>query len=43
MTDVKKCKTDVTVGNGQKMKCDIKGYVNMYLQDGKMVKLTKVL
>ena len=43
MIDVEKCEINVTVGNGQKMKCDIKGYVNMYLQDGKMVKLTKVL
>ena len=31
------------MGNGQKMKCKLKGSVNMKLQDEKMVKLTEVL
>ena len=30
------------MGNVQKMKCDLKGSVNMKLQDGNTVKLTKV-
>ena len=43
MIDVKKYEINVTVVNGQKMKCELKGSVNMKLQDGKMVKLTEVL
>ena len=43
MTNVEKCNIDVTVGNGQKMKCELKGSVNMKLQDGQTVKLNKVL
>ena len=43
MTDVEKCKKNVTAVNGQKIKFKIKGYVNMKLQYGKMVLLTKVL
>ena len=43
MTHVKKCDINVMVGNGQKMKCELKGSVNMKLQDGKTVKITEVL
>ena len=43
MTDVEKCEINVTVGNGQKMKCGLKGSVNMKLQDAQTVKLTEVL
>ena len=43
MTDVEKCEINVTVGKVQKMKCKIKGSVNMKLTDEQMVKLTKVL
>ena len=43
MTDVEKCEINVTVVNGHNMKCGIKGSVNMKIQDGKTVKLTKVL
>ena len=39
--DVKKCEINVTVGNGQKMKCELKGSVNMKLKDGQTVKLTR--
>ena len=31
MVDVKKCEINVTVGNGEKMKCELKGSVNMKL------------
>ena len=31
------------VGNGQNMKCELKGSVNMKLQNGKTVKLNEVL
>ena len=43
MTDVEKCEIGVTVGNNQKMKCEIKVSVNMNLQDSETVKLTEVL
>ena len=43
MTEVEKCDINVTVGNGQKMKCELKGFVNMKLQDVQTVKLTEVL
>ena len=43
MTYVDKCDINVMVVNGQNMKFDIKGYVNMKLQYGKTVKLTKFL
>ena len=43
MTDVKKCDINVTVVNGQKMKYELKGSVNMKIQDGQTVKLTEVL
>ena len=32
ITDVKKCEINVTVVNGQKIKCKIKGWVNMKIQ-----------
>ena len=43
MIDVKKFEINVTVVNFQKMKCDLKGSMNMELQGGQIVKLTKVL
>ena len=43
MTDFEKCEINVTVGNGQKMKCELKSSVNMNPQDGQTVKLTEVL
>ena len=43
MTEVEKCDINVTVGNFQKMKCEIKGCVNMKLQYVQTVKLTEVL
>ena len=43
ITDVKKCEINVTVENCQNMKCELKGFVNMKIQDGKMMKLTEVL
>ena len=43
MIDVEKCEINVTVGNGQKMKCELRSSVNMKLQDVKTAKLTKVL
>ena len=43
MADVEKCKINATVENGQNMKCELKGSVNMKLQGGQTVKLTKVL
>ena len=42
MTDVKKCEINVTVGNGQKMKCELKVSANMKIQVGQTVKLTQV-
>ena len=41
--DVEKFEINVTVGNGQKMKCELKVSVNRKLQDGQTVNLTKVL
>ena len=41
--DVKKCKINVTVGNDQNMKCELKSYVKMNLQDGQTVELNEVL
>ena len=43
MTDVEKYEINVTVGNDQKMKCDLKVSVNMKLKDGQKMKLTEVL
>ena len=43
MKDVKKCEINVTVGNVQKMKCDLKGSVNMNIHGWETVKLTKFL
>ena len=43
MTVVEKYVINVTVGNGQKMKCELKGSVNMKLQDRQTLKLTEVL
>ena len=40
MTDVKTCEINFTVVNGQKIKCKLKGYVNINLKDGQTVKLT---
>ena len=33
MTDVERCEINVTVGNVQKMKCKLKGSVNMKFQN----------
>ena len=33
-TDVEDCKIEITVGNGQTMKREWKGLVNMHLQGG---------
>ena len=43
MTNIKSCKIYVTVGNGQKMKCDKETTLNMNLQGRATVKLTEVL
>ena len=43
MIEVEKCDINVTVGSGQKIKCELKGSVKMKLQDGQTVKLTEVL
>ena len=43
MTDVEKYEISFTVGNGNMMKCELKGSVNMKSQDGKMVNITKVM
>ena len=43
MTNIDDCKIYVTVGNGQKMKCELKGTVNMNLQKEEMIKLTAVI
>ena len=43
MTDVEKSNINVTLGNGQKMKFEIKGSVTMKLQYGQAVKLTEIL
>ena len=39
----KKCEINATVGNGQKIKCELKGSVNMKFQYGQTVNLTEVL
>ena len=43
MTDIEKCEINVTVGNGQKMKCELKGSVHVKLKGGETVNLTEVL
>ena len=43
ITEVEKCDFNITVGNGHKMKCKLKRYINMKLKYGKTVKLTEVL
>ena len=43
MPDVEKCTINVTVGNGQRMKFEIKCSINMKLQGRKTVKIMKVL
>ena len=43
MTEVEKCDINVTLVNGQKMQCELKGSVKMKLHDGQTVKLTEVL
>ena len=43
MRDAEKGEINVTVGNGQNMKCELKGSVNMKLKYVKTVKLNKVL
>ena len=43
MKDMDKCKINVTVGNVQKMKWELKGSVNMKLKGGETVKMTKDL
>ena len=39
----RKCEINVTAGNGQNMKCDLKGSVNMKMQGGEMVNLIEFL
>ena len=43
MRDAEKGEINVTVGNGQNMKCELKGSVNINIQEGGTVKLTKIL
>ena len=43
MTSIGKYKINVTVGNSQNMKCELKGSVNMKLKGDEMFKLTEVL
>ena len=43
VTDIEKCGINLTVVNGQKMKCEIKFLVNMKLKGGETVKITKVV
>ena len=43
MTNIEEYNIDVTVGNFQKMKCELKVTVNMNLQGGGKVKLTEVV
>ena len=43
MTEVEKCDINLSVGNGQKMNFKLRSSVNMKLQDGQTVKLTKDL
>ena len=43
MTDIEKCKINVIMGNGQNMKCGLKGSVNKKLKVGETVNLTRFL
>ena len=43
MTNIEECNIDVTLKNGQKLKCDLKFTVNMKLQVGETVKSSEVL
>ena len=43
LTNIEECKIDVRVRNGQNMKCELKGTVNMKLQGGKTLQLNSVL
>ena len=43
MIDVEKCEINVTVGNGQNMKCEIKSFIIMNVKYGQAVKRTKAL
>ena len=43
MTNIEECNIGMTFRNGSKMKCELKGKVNMKLQVGKMIMLTEVL
>ena len=43
MTNIEECKIDVTVGNDQKMKCELKVTANIKLQVGETFKFTEVL
>ena len=43
LTNIEELKIDVTVGNVQNMKCEIKGMVNMKLQGWKTVKFNDFL
>ena len=43
MTNIEEYNIDVTVGNVQKIKCELKVTVNMKLQGGEAAKMTKVL
>ena len=43
MTDIEKCEINVIMGNGQKMKCGLKGSVNKKLKVGETVKLTRFI
>ena len=42
MIDIEKYEIDVTVGNDQKMNCNLKGSVNIKLKGRETVKLTEV-
>ena len=43
MKNIEEFKIYVTVRTGQKMKCELKGTVNMNIKGGEMVNLTEVL
>ena len=43
LTDIIKCKINVTVRNSQKTKCKLNGLVNTKMKQEETVKLTKVL
>ena len=43
MTDVEKCEINVTVGNGQKMKCELKGSIYMKLKYRQTVKICRII